>query len=482
MMTTPPPTSRPAGVRHEENPPVDTSGQERPEDTVARLRKTFSTGRTRDLDWRENQLRALSRLLANEEGTIAEALAKDLDRMPGSAWSADIATTSIEVNDAIKNLRKWAKRQRTILSSFTWPSRGFIEPEPLGTVLIIGAWNFPFYLTLGPLVGALAAGNTVIIKPSELASASSRVIADLIGRYLENDAVAVVQGGVEETQALIATGMDHILFTGSPQTGKKIMASAAETLTPVTLELGGKSPAIVTRSADLDVAARRIVWSKLANSGQTCITTDYVIVEDAVKDELALKIVDTVARFIVERPNGQPVIGRRHYERLWGMLQEDHGGTVLAGGRSDEERCLIDFTVVLDPSLEATIMQEEIFGPLLPIVSVGSLNEAIALVASRPKPLAAYLFSSDRSEHEAAVESISSGGLVINHALLHCMTPQLPFGGVGNSGMGVYHGKYGFDTFSHLKPVVRAWTTPDVDLLYPPHTERKGKILRKVLK
>jgi aldehyde dehydrogenase (NAD+) len=420
-------------------------------------------------------------MLEEGEVAIATALGEDLDRFPGAAWSADIATTRIEVRDALRNFRKWARRERHLLPMSTWPSRGFVEREPLGTVLVIGAWNFPFYLTLGPLAGALAAGNAVVIKPSELAPASSRAIKDLVAKYLDPDAVTVVEGGVDVTQELLAQGFDHCIFTGSPQTGKKIMEAAAATLTPVTLELGGKSPAVVTASANLDVAARRIVWSKLANSGQTCITTDYVIVERSVQKAFLAKLLATVKSFTEERPDGQPVVNRRQFDRLTGLLQENHGGQILSGGGTDDERCLIDFTVVLDPIRDSSLMSDEIFGPILPIVTVESLDDAIAFVKRGPKPLAAYLFSNSRVDHEKVVKHVSAGGVVINHALLHCLSPQLPFGGVGNSGMGSYHGKWGFDTFSHLKAVVRTWTRPDVPLLYPPHTEAKARIVRKLL-
>ncbi|GAA4729995.1 aldehyde dehydrogenase family protein [Nocardioides endophyticus] len=479
--STAPATTRPIGRPLMDPPAPDLSAQELPSVTVTRLRETFATGRTRSLAWRERQLQQLLTMLETEEAAIAKALGEDLDRFPGAAWSADIATTRIEVRDALKNFRKWARRERHLLPFSTWPSRGFIEREPLGTVLVIGAWNFPFYLTLGPLVGALAAGNAVVVKPSELAPASSRTIKDLVEKYLDTDAVAVVEGGVEVTQALLAQGFDHCLFTGSPQTGKKIMEAASATLTPVTLELGGKSPAIVTADADLDVAARRIVWSKLANSGQTCITTDYVIVDRAVQKPFLEKLLATVTAFTEERPDGQPVINRRQYDRLLALIQADHGGQVIAGGTVDDERCLIDFTVILDPSPDSAVLAEEIFGPILPIVTVESLDGAIAHVGRGPKPLAAYLFSGNRNDHARVVRDVSAGGIVINHALLHCLSPQLPFGGVGNSGMGSYHGKWGFDTFSHLKSVVRTWTRPDIPLLYPPHTEAKARIIRKVL-
>ncbi|MFI5627032.1 aldehyde dehydrogenase family protein [Nocardioides sp. NPDC051685] len=480
-ISTAPSTMRPSGHVLQDPPAPELDDQEPVTTTVARLRSAFATGRTRDFAWRERQLRAMLAMLENEEAAIAAALGEDLDRFPGAAWSADIATTRIEVRDALKNFRKWARRERHLLPLSTWPSRGFIEREPLGTVLVIGAWNFPFYLTLGPLVGALAAGNAVVVKPSELAPASSRTIKDLVAKYLDTDAVAVVEGGVEVTQELLAQGFDHCLFTGSPQTGKKIMEAAAATLTPVTLELGGKSPAIVTASANLDVAARRIIWSKLANSGQTCITTDYVIVERSVQKEFLEKLLATVEAFTEERPDGQPVINRRQFGRLTGLLSADHGGRIIAGGGADDQRCLIDFTVVLDPAHESPLMSEEIFGPILPVITVDSLDDAIASVKRGPKPLAAYLFSNSRSDHERVVRDVSAGGVVINHALLHCMSPQLPFGGVGNSGMGSYHGKWGFDTFSHLKSVVRAWARPDIPLLYPPHTEAKARIVRKVL-
>jgi aldehyde dehydrogenase (NAD+) len=449
--------------------------------TVDRMRRTFREGRTRDISWRLRQLDGLLTMLAAEEKAIAEALADDLGRSAGESWLTDIAGIAMEARHTKKHLRKWMRDEHVRLPMSTLPSRGWVRREPLGTVLIIGAWNYPFYLTLGPLVGALAGGNTVVIKPSELAPASAALLARLVPKYLDPEAVSVVEGDASRTQALLAQGFDHCLFTGSAQTGKKIMAAAAETLTPVTLELGGKSPIIVAADANIDVAARRIAWAKLTNSGQTCITTDYVLVELPVRDALLAALTKTMAEFRRgESEFGQPIVNQGHHTRLVGLLQ-DHGGSIVCGGRTDEDGITIEPTVIADPDPSSDVMQEEIFGPILPVITVASIDEAINFITARPKPLAAYLFTSSAATRTKVVDRVSAGGMVINHVGLHCLSPELPFGGVGQSGMGSYHGRWGFETFSHRKAVVRKWALPDPSLLYPPLTPRKLKILRRVL-
>jgi aldehyde dehydrogenase (NAD+) len=448
-------------------------------DLVARMRSSYRTGRTRSIRWRQEQLDALVRMLSEQEKAICDALADDLGRSAGESWLTDIAGTVMEARYARKRLAKWARDERVTLPLSTLPARGTIRREPLGTVLIIGAWNYPFYLTLGPLVGAIAAGNTVVIKPSELAPKSSSVLAELVARYLDPAAVTVVEGDAATTQALLAEGFDHCLFTGSAQTGKRIMEAAAQTLTPVTLELGGKSPIIVTADANVEVAARRIAWAKLTNSGQTCITTDYVLVELPVRDKLLDALAATIREFRKdEQETGQPIVNQGHHTRLVGLL-EGHGGTIVCGGRTDADGITIEPTVIADPDPDSPLMQEEIFGPLLPVITVASVEEAIDFVGRRPKPLAAYVFTSNAGTRRKIVDSISAGGMVINHIGLHCLSPQLPFGGVGMSGMGSYHGRWGFETFSHRKAVVRKWARPDPSLLYPPLTAAKLKVLRR---
>ncbi|QYB00588.1 aldehyde dehydrogenase family protein (plasmid) [Rhodococcus sp. USK10] len=444
---------------------------------VHRLRRTFDTGRTGSARWRERQLDALSRLLSENAKQIQAALATDLGRPAADAWLADIAAVQLEIKTARRNLKKWMGETKVRLPLSQLPGVGRIRREPLGVVLIIGPWNYPFYLTLGPLVGALAAGNCAVIKPSEYAAASSALLAQLIPRYMDADAVEVVEGSVPETAAVIDQRVDHIFFTGSPAVGQRIMAAAAPHLTPVTLELGGKSPVIVTDDADIEVAARRIIWAKLMNSGQTCIAPDYVLVAKSVAPALINAMIDTLARFRPGPDSALPILDRRQFDRIVALLA-NHGGTVVSGGGVDESAVTIEPTIILDPSVTAPVMQEEIFGPVLPVIPVDTLDHAIDFIRGREKPLAVYLFSPSRRAANRVIAETSSGGVVVNHIGLHCMAPNLPFGGVGNSGMGSYHGRWGFETFSHRKSLVSTKTRPDLPILYPPVTALKERILR----
>ena len=448
--------------------------------TVRRLRETFATGRTRSLEWRKNQLRALERLMTENETAIADALDKDLGRSPFEAWLADVASTAGEAAFAAKSVGKWAKRRHRLLEMSQLPGRGWVEYEPYGTVLIIGAWNFPFALTLGPAVGAIAAGNTVVLKPSEVAPASSALMAELVPRYLDNDAVAVIEGDGAVSQELIAQGFDHLLFTGGTEIGRKVYEGAASHLTPVTLELGGKSPVIVAADADVEVAAKRIAWTKLINSGQICIAPDYVIAEAPIRDQLVDRIRAAVAEFEAGNPAGKKIVNERHFNRLTTALAATKG-QVAVGGGSDPAALKIEPTVVVDPDPGEPLMTDEIFGPILPIVTVQSLTEAIDFVNARPKPLAAYLFTKTKAVRERVIKEVPAGGMLINHLLFHFATHKLPFGGVGPSGLGAYHGKFGFEEFSHRKSVMTKPTRPDIaSFIYPPYTEKAWKLARKL--
>jgi len=445
---------------------------------VAGLRKTYATGRTRDLQWRKRQLLALARAMEENETAIAKALEADLGRKPFEAWLADSVGTIAEAKDAAKNLHKWAKRRYRLLERSQLPGRGWVEYEPYGTVLIIGAWNFPFYLTLGPLVGAIAAGNTVVLKPSEFAPASSRLMVELVEKYLDTSAIAVVEGDGMVSQELIAQGLDRIMFTGGTEIGKKIMAAAAEHLTPVTLELGGKSPVIVAADADIDVAAKRIAFAKVINSGQICVAPDYVVAEKPIRDELVAKIRDAVVAFTADDADGLPIVTERQFNRLSSYLGT--GGEVVTGGGTNPARLTMQPTVVVDPPLDAPVMTEEIFGPILPVITVDSLDDAIAFVNARPKPLAAYLFTKAKAVRERFIREVPAGGMLVNHLIFQVSTARLPFGGVGPSGMGAYHGRYGFLEFSHAKSVMTKPTRPDLGkLIYPPYTDKAWKIARK---
>lgn len=448
--------------------------------TVARLRKTFASGRTRDVEWRRQQLLQLQKLMEENEEAISAALATDLDRNKFESFIADIATTAGEAKYAAKHLRKWTRRRYQRLELPQRPGRGWIEYEPYGTVLIIGAWNYPFYLTLGPAVGAIAAGNAVILKPSEIAAASSRLMAELVPRYLDKDAFAVVEGDGAVSQELIAQGLDRVMFTGGTEIGRKVYEGAAPHLTPCTLELGGKSPVIVAADADVDVAAKRIAWIKLLNGGQTCVAPDYVLADAKIRDELVDKIGAAITKMRSKEQQGIRIVNQRQFDRISGYLSGGHG-KVTVGGACDASTLRIQPTVVVDPDPDGPLMQNEIFGPVLPVITVQSLDEAIRFVNSRPKPLSAYLFTKAREIRERVIKEVPAGGMLVNHLAFQVSTAKLPFGGVGASGMGAYHGRYGFEEFSHRKSVLTKPTRPDLSsFIYPPYTERAFKMARRM--
>ncbi|HEY2448535.1 MAG TPA: aldehyde dehydrogenase family protein [Mycobacterium sp.] len=447
---------------------------------VARLRQTFSSGKTRSVEWRRAQLHALEKMMAENEPAIATALEKDLDRSPFEAWLADVATTAGEARYAAKNVKKWMRRKHRLLELAQLPGRGWVEYEPYGTVLIIGAWNYPFYLTLGPAVGAIAAGNTVVLKPSEIAPASAALMAELVPRYLDNDAIAVVEGDGAVSQELIAQGFDRVFFTGGTEIGRKVYEGAAPHLTPVTLELGGKSPVIVAEDADIDVAAKRIAWIKLLNAGQTCVAPDYVLADVKIRDELVDKIGAAITKFRSQEKSGLRIVNQRQFGRLTDYLTTTKGKVAL-GGSSDASTLRLEPTVVVDPDPGEPLMCNEIFGPILPVISVQSLDDAIRFVNSRPKPLSAYLFTKSRAVRERVIREVPAGGMLVNHLAFQVSTARLPFGGVGASGMGAYHGRWGFEEFSHRKSVLTKPTRPDVSsLIYPPYTDRAWKLARRL--
>ena len=446
---------------------------------LANLRAVFATGRTRALEWRLEQLRGIERFVEEREADIAAALAEDLGRSAAEAWLGDIASTKGEAVYARKHVKKWMRKRRVSLPLAQLPGRGWVQYDPLGVVLVIGPWNYPLYLSMAPLVAAVAAGNCAVIKPSELAPATAELLARLLPQYVDPQAVRVVEGDAAVTQELLAAGFDHVLFTGGTEIGKKIMAAAAPTLTPVTLELGGKSPVIVAADADIDVAARRIAWVKLLNSGQTCIAPDYVLADHRIVDELVSKIVANVRDFRSGEPDpGLRIVNQRQFDRLVSLISTTDG-KVVVGGRSDTATLRIEPTVIVDPSPADRVMSDEIFGPLLPVLSVESLDHAVDFVNSRPKPLALYVFASGQLGRDL-IDRIPSGGAVINHVAMHCLVPSLPFGGVGASGMGVYHGKWGFETLSHRRAVLSKMAKPDPRLVYPPYSQRSLNIMRRL--
>jgi aldehyde dehydrogenase (NAD+) len=449
-------------------------------DTLRRLRATFDTGRTADLGWRRRQLGRLAALLEENERLLIAALARDLGKPAFDAWLADLLTTRDEAAHALRHLDTWARPARHQVPVLAQPGRAWTEPHPIGVVLVIAPWNYPVQLLLGPLVGVLAAGNCAVLKPSELAPATSALLAELVARYLDPDAVAVVEGGVDVTTALLAEPFDHILFTGSTRVGQIVMAAAAKNLTPVTLELGGKSPTIVAADADLGVAARRIAWAKQLNAGQTCIAPDYVLVERGCQAAFTDALSSEVARF---RDNGQPtsIVNEVHLDRLKGLL-DGHGGHELTPRKVDLGDRTMAPVVILDPDPAAPVMTEEIFGPILPVVTVDSVDDAIEFVRTRPRPLALYLFTSSPVTERLVLDRIRAGSVCVNHLIYQFTCPDLPFGGIGPSGMGSYHGKAGFDAFSHHTPVLRRTTRLDHRVLYPPYPRAVELLLRRVLR
>lgn len=463
-------------------PDVDPTIQPRsgsdPSAVVQRLRASFDSGRTRTLAWREAQLAGLDRLLSERSDDLIAALGADLRRTEFESIMFDLVSTKPEITHARKRLRRWMRPRRVPAPINVKPGKAWFTYEPLGVVMVIGAWNYPVHLTLTPLVAALAAGNCVIVKPSEIAPRTSAVLAELLPQYLDADAVAVVEGGADVTLELIDQNLEHVFFTGSPAVGSAIMAAAAKHLTPVTLELGGKCPAIVTESARLDVAARRIAFGKLTNSGQTCVAPDYVLVDRAVREDFVKVLKETVTAF--SEGGRQPIVNSRHAARVAALL-ESAGGEVVLGGEVDVESATASPTIVLDPDPGAPIMTEEIFGPVLPVVTVDGLDEAIAHVNAGTKPLASYVFTERRSDEDKVLAGFSAGGTVINHVMMHMAVHDLPFGGVGTSGTGRYHGHWGFETFSHAKAVLRQQTRFDPKFFYPPYGARFQKLLRRQL-
>ena len=446
------------------------------------LKQHFVSGVTRSLDWRRQQLKSLQSLLESEERVLLDALQADLGKGDYEGWVTEIGFVKGEIGLALKKLDKWAAPRKVGTPMVAQPAKSFLLPEPLGTVLIIGAWNYPVQLVLGPLVAAIAAGNCAVIKPSELAAKTSSLLATLLPKYLDKDAFAVVEGAVEETTALLKQEFDHIMYTGGEGVAKIVMRAAAEHLTPVTLELGGKSPCIVDSNMNLKTVASRIIWGKWSNSGQTCVAPDYVIVEKKNRDALVAAIKARLQEFYGDEPSKSKDYGRiinaRHHARLVSYLDDQ---TVAFGGDYDTETRYFSPTVLLDPSLDSPVMQEEVFGPILPIISVDNMDAAIDIVNARSKPLALYVYTKDKDYEKKVLLNTSAGSVAVNDAMMFMANPKLPFGGVGNSGMGSYHGQFGFDTFSHLKAVMKRGMLLDPNLRYPPFTDGKLSIMKKML-
>ena len=462
---------------------IETSAASAPNfaETFADLKATFRSGRTHDLAWRDGQLEALERMMKEREGDIIDALHQDLGRHGLESWTAEIAYVAGDAAYYRKNLKRWMKPRKVHTPLIARPGKSWLRPEPLGTVLIIGAWNYPLQLTLAGYAAAIAAGNCAVLKPSELSPTTSALIAKLVPEYMDTDCVRVVEGGVPETTALLELPFNHILYTGNSNVARIIMTAAAKNLTPVTLELGGKSPCVVLPDANLETAARRIAWGKFTNAGQTCIAPDYVLTDA----QTEMKLVPLIAKAAREMYGDEPatsesygrIINERHFDRLSALLQS---GTVAVGGQSERGSKYIAPTVLTDVDADSAIMQEEIFGPILPVLRVGNLDEAIEFIRRRDHPLAAYIFTNDSAAEARFVSEVSSGSTCINDTMMFMAVDELPFGGVGASGMGAYSGEHGFRTFSHMKAVMKRGWWPDVALRYAPYTKKKFDLLRKL--
>ncbi|ADU48656.1 Aldehyde Dehydrogenase [Intrasporangium calvum DSM 43043] len=450
---------------------------------VDELRSVFAAGVTKPLAWRTAQLTGLRRMLTEQETALADALATDLGKHGTESWITELGFTSNEITHILRNLKSWLRPRATSIPLWMRPARAKVVREPLGVVLVISPWNYPVQLSLAPLAGALAAGNAVVLKPSELAPATSAVLARLLPQYLDASAVRVVEGGVPETTELLAERWDHIFFTGNGAVGRVVLEAAARHLTPVTLELGGKSPAFVDEGADLETAARRIVWGKFTNAGQTCVAPDFVIATRPVLDALRPLIDRAIRDFYGEDASRSEGYGRivnaRHFGRLAALITEGH---VVRGGAVDADNRYIEPTVLDGVDGDHLSMQEEIFGPILPLVEVGGVDEAVQFVTARDKPLALYVFTSNGETKRRFIRDTSSGGLIFNAPLVHMGAPRLPFGGVGESGMGKYHGEESVAIFSHAKAVVDVPAKPDLlAAIYPPFSSVQDRLVRRFI-
>lgn len=436
---------------------------------VARQRRFFQTGATRPLDFRRAQLRNLQAALVSHETDLLTALGSDLRKPPHEAYSAEIALVLGEIHHAQKHLKSWAKPRTRRGPWLAWPSRGSTRPEPRGVSLILGPWNYPVQLLLSPLVASIAAGNCALLKPSEFAAETSAVLARLIQTTFPEDYIAAVEGDRTIAEALLRERFDTIFFTGSTQVGRAVMAAAARHLTPVTLELGGKCPCIVAADAPIDITARRIVWGKFMNAGQTCVAPDFVLVDRRIHADLLQALRRTIEEFYGSDPRKSPdygrIINRRHFDRLTAYLST---GDVEFGGQHDAADLYLAPTLLTRVPADSPVMQEEIFGPILPVLDTASMDDAIEFLRERPTPLALYLFTRDRAVQDRVIHATRSGGVCLNDTISHMLGQDLPFGGLGDSGLGAYHGKAGFDAFTHHRSVLKRSLALDPKVRYPP--------------
>jgi len=442
----------------------------------------FSSGLTRNLKFRLDQLNRLYNIIEHNEEKILNALALDLGKSEHEAYTTEIAMVYNEIKHMIKNLPKYYRIKKVRTPSIYWGAKSFIIPEPVGKVLIIGPWNYPFNLMIMPLIGSIAAGNCTILKPSEYAPHTSSIIANIITEAFKPEYIAVIEGDVQISTKILQNPFNHIFFTGGTEVGKIIMQNAAIHLTPITLELGGKSPCIVEADINLEITARRIAWGKYLNAGQTCVAPDYLLVNKAIKNDLLKKLNDVIIEFYGHNPQNSKdysrIINDRHFDRLVSLLQQ---GDIYCGGRFNKESLYISPTIIENISSDQPIMQEEIFGPILPVIEYENLEEAIDLIKTKPTPLALYFFSGNKNKQKHVLNSTISGGVCINDTIIHITSSNLPFGGIGQSGLGSYHGRASFDVFTHYKSVMNNTQLYDLKLKYPPYC-LKLSTMKRLLK
>ena len=448
---------------------------------LAGQKNFYDTGQTREVGFRAAQLDTLYNVIRDNQKDILNALHQDLSKSAYEGYLTEVGNVLDEIRFVRKHLAKWVKPQRVRTHLFQLPGASFVYPEPYGVALIISPWNYPFLLVIGPLIGSAAAGNCSVLKPSEFAPATARMVGEIIGLNFDRNFIAVVEGDAHASRALLDENFDYIFFTGSVGIGKIVMQAAARNLTPVTLELGGKSPCIVDRDVNLSLTARRIASGKFINAGQTCIAPDYLVVHRSLKAELIDRMKTCISGFYGRDPQQSPdyprIINEKHFLRLEKLLQH---GNIVAGGQADRQNLYISPTILDEVAWDAPIMQEEIFGPILPVIAFDDLAEVIPRIRSLPAPLALYLFSNNKQHREKIIKDIPFGGGCINDTLLHFTNPHLPFGGMGSSGMGSYHGKRSFDTFSHQKSILKRYFRLEAPLRYPPYGKKLG-ILKKIM-
>ncbi|HAT4186885.1 TPA: aldehyde dehydrogenase [Clostridium perfringens] len=451
---------------------------------INKQRKYFSTGETKDINFRIEKLKKLRDVLKSEEEKIFEALKKDLMKSSFESYVTEVAMVYDEINMHIKNIKKWSKKRRVKTPLVQFPAKSFIKLEPYGVVLIIGPFNYPFMLTMDPLIGAIAAGNTAVIKPSESAPKTSKILKEILEKVFDEKYVLHVnpERGKEVVEELLKEKFDYIFFTGSATVGKIVMKAASQYLTPITLELGGKSPCIIDKDCKLELAARRIVWGKLLNSGQTCVAPDYLYVHKDIEEEFIKKLEEEIKNQFGNNPleseDYSKMVNEREFNRVLSYIDKEK---LVFGGNYNRKTFQIEPTILKNVTWNDPVMEREIFGPIFPILSFENLDEVIRLVNSKDKPLALYYFSEDKNKIEKVINSTSSGGVTINDTLVHVSSSYLPFGGVGNSGMGEYHGKYSFDLFSNKKGVMNRKTFLDLKIRYAPFLN-KLTIVKKIMK